>query len=1143
MNYIDKPKVSLIVLVKDNFYYTKLCLESIKQWTNINSVPFELIVVDNGSYCQEEYMQWFKNQECISLKDQYIALEKNCGFSRGMNIGINKAKGDYVVLLNNDIIVTHNWLDKMVRVADDNRSVMIVSPLRIGKKENKLWILENQLVNIDNFPEYDFETSDIEKLKDCCNNFTTIIEKKYSGLFYQEHTMLPFFCVLLKRELLEKVGKLDEDFSYGLCEDTYYCYLTKEFGYKMASCLDSFVYHFMSKTLINLYGNNTEIERQTQINYELMQRKLIKKKFKILIIRLISRGDVLMATRFIRGVRNQYPDAHITFCVHEGCKEMVYGNPYIDNIIYSFNDDIKTKFDIVYDLSPNLIEYTTDWNKMSQDDLYLKRYDIQEEDGSIDWFISESEIEYANNFIKENKLENIKGKIIGVQLHAANAPERCWSDEKWKELIDQLTSEGNIVVILGHKIERGFDGNNIINMLGKTTFREAGAIISKCDLFICIDSGLLHIAQALKIPTIAIFTLVHPLHRLRKQQDWIYIYKNLECQPCYNGNPKTRRCGIELSCSKNINVEDVYKATKLKIDMNTKDVSIIIPFFENENRLKLLLEKIKETVSKEINYEVIVVNDNPNLKINIDLDDKIKLISNSVNLGFGGACNNGARYAVGKFLLFLNDDTIPMKNWITSSLKLFNVDKNIGIVGSKLLYENDTIQHAGMVYKKQNNGFDHIYRYTDSNNEAVNKFMEYPCVTGACLLIKRDLFFRANMFNEIYKRGYFEDTELNLRVKELGYKIIYNPYSVLYHTERGTPIIASSFPANKKIFDTKWKEKVEKLTSGKEYKIIYLCGMYGVGNLGDNAILHGMLTVYPDAIPLCHHRLVTKNSVAIREVLNNPLQYFNDASILVIGGGGILFDRGSVEFYYNLANVAKKLGSKIEIRGVGCEQIDIEDKETKIYLEKLLYISSVIEVRTKRSQKILQNLFERTDIIFSPDYATLINHKDHGNYNVRVKNGIKYIAMALSIRNKKEDKYINKIVDILSYLIANSDYNIILVPHSRHQVSGEENDVITNEIIYNRLGDNKFKNNKQRLFTLDFQEEPESLYGFYNKVDIVIGMRYHSMIFAKQLGKKIFCISRDLKFQSFCEDNNIDYVSIKDSKEEIISKLIKSIEV
>lgn len=379
--------------------------------------------------------------------------------------------------------------------------------------------------------------------------------------------------------------------------------------------------------------------------------------------------------------------------------------------------------------------------------------------------------------------------------------------------------------------------------------------------------------------------------------------------------------------------------------------------------------------------------------------------------------------------------------------------------------------------------------------------------------------------------------ELNLKVRNLGYKIIYNPKSVLYHQERGTPIISESFIRNKMIFDNKWKEKVYNLTCGKEYKITYLCGMYGVGNLGDDAILKGMLTVYPEAIPMCHHMLINYNGILIRDVKSNPQKYFNYATTLIIGGGGIFFDKGSIEFYYNLANTAKKLGSKIEIRGIGCEQINIDDIETIRSLTKLLNLADVIEVRTSKSKEIIQSFYNKRDVIYSSDYATLINYKDISDYNVKISNEEKYVSVSLSIRNNTENNYIDKIVNVLKYIINNTDYNVILVPHSRHQVSENENDVITNEIINSRLDDNKFKSNKQRLFLLDFQNSPESLYGFYNKMDVVISMRYHSMIFAKQLGKKIFCISRDLKFESFCKDNNINHSSIKDSEEEIIDNM------
>jgi GT2 family glycosyltransferase len=232
-------------------------------------------------------------------------------------------------------------------------------------------------------------------------------------------------------------------------------------------------------------------------------------------------------------------------------------------------------------------------------------------------------------------------------------------------------------------------------------------------------------------------------------------------------------------------------------------VSIVIPTYNNWELTKDCLDSIKNKT--EVNHEIIVVDNNSTDETveRLKRASEIKLITNTCNLGFAKASNQGVKIARGSLILFLNNDTIATRNCLSKMVEMMKVEEKAGVVGNKLLFpETNLIQHAGVVL---NNGKPaHIHYQEPASLPEANVRKEYPAVTGACLLTLRDLFLKMGGFDEKFVNGY-EDVDLCLRVREAGFRVLYCPDSVVYHYGSVTEGRHSCEQENLDYFLNKWQ--------------------------------------------------------------------------------------------------------------------------------------------------------------------------------------------------------------------------------------------------------------------------------------------------------------------------------------------------
>lgn len=264
-------------------------------------------------------------------------------------------------------------------------------------------------------------------------------------------------------------------------------------------------------------------------------------------------------------------------------------------------------------------------------------------------------------------------------------------------------------------------------------------------------------------------------------------------------------------------VTDINKADKLifnKTDNPT--VSIIIPVYNQVEYTYNCLKSISNN-TKNISIEIIIANDcstDETLKL-ANICENINIITNKTNLRFLKNCNNAALSAKGKYILFLNNDTQVMEDWLETLVDVMESDDNIGMVGSKLIYPDGRLQEAGGIIFSDGSGWNYG-RLSNPSEPEYNYVKEVDYISGAAIMIRSTLWNEIGGFDEHFAPAYYEDTDLAFAVRSKGKKVVFVPKSIVVHFEgvsNGTDTSSgqkSYQVINAEKFKEKWKNELTK---------------------------------------------------------------------------------------------------------------------------------------------------------------------------------------------------------------------------------------------------------------------------------------------------------------------------------------------
>ena len=359
---IENRETSIIILTYNNLVYNQICVDSIRKYTKENT--YEMIVVDNHS--TDGTREWLKEQKDIKV----ILNDENVGFPKGCNIGIAASdKKNDILFLNNDTVVTPRWLD--------NLKLCLYSDDKVGATAS----ITN---NCSNYQSVNVPYVDIQDMIPFADANNVSNSKNW-----EEKSRLVAFCMLIKRDVLNEIGILDERFTPGNFEDDDLSMRIIELGYKMMLCNDSFIHHFGSSSFnkdytkfnnllaINLkkfedkWGFNSNTS--SILKFDIIQRIEEPKEKQINILEFdCGLGATLLKLKYM------YPNAKIygietNKCIAKLGEKIleVMKNDFEENYSMNFNTDKTNFFD--YIILGNRIQKSRDpWKLLNEIKRFLK---------------------------------------------------------------------------------------------------------------------------------------------------------------------------------------------------------------------------------------------------------------------------------------------------------------------------------------------------------------------------------------------------------------------------------------------------------------------------------------------------------------------------------------------------------------------------------------------------------------------------------------------------------------------------------------------------------------------------------------------------------------------------------------------------
>lgn len=310
---------------------------------------------------------------------------------------------------------------------------------------------------------------------------------------------------------------------------------------------------------------------------------------RILVLRYRFIGDTILTVPFMRNLRRAEPDAYIAWVVAPGSTDVVHGIPYVDEFIYwdpatsyadcrgahrtffaklAFIRELRAKkFNKVYVLKRSFssaimallsgasqrigfntegrgflltkrVRYRHDQHEVNNFLDVLRADGVTVTDDHLEAWLTEDEIQFATDFFAQNGIAGTE-PVVGIHPFAANQI-RAWHEDNYIQVAQALQRRYGVRIII-------FGGNNDTELgkyiqgkispapimaVGSTTLRQTMAILARCNLLLCNDSGIMHLAASLNTPLVALFGPQSPVKFGPWGEKCRVVYRNFPCSPC-----------------------------------------------------------------------------------------------------------------------------------------------------------------------------------------------------------------------------------------------------------------------------------------------------------------------------------------------------------------------------------------------------------------------------------------------------------------------------------------------------------------------------------------------------------------------------------------------------------------------------------
>ena len=244
---------------------------------------------------------------------------------------------------------------------------------------------------------------------------------------------------------------------------------------------------------------------------------------------------------------------------------------------------------------------------------------------------------------------------------------------------------------------------------------------------------------------------------------------------------------------------------------------IVVPVYNQVAYTRDCLASLRECT--DYPYRLIVVDnacrdETPELLRTLaDEGLALEVITNSENLGFTKAANQGLRASRGRYVVLLNNDTTLTRGWLTGLVMTAECDDRIGIVGPKILNPETERIHSigGLLFHKARVEAPPGQDCARDDPRFAHGF-DCQYVEGSCMLIKRSVLDAIGYLDEVFSPGYYEDTDYCFRAREAGFRLVYSPYAEIYHystvtaraVQRENPSLSAAAQRNDRVFRARW---------------------------------------------------------------------------------------------------------------------------------------------------------------------------------------------------------------------------------------------------------------------------------------------------------------------------------------------------